>query len=110
MTVQTFDEYWLAYLAGHSKPTTRFLHYVGLFAAPLLGLAGSFFVTWWAFFVVAPLFYVIAYFTHPYLEHNSNKPFADRPLWSAIAFLRMLWLDLTGRLGKQIDRANAAQH
>jgi hypothetical protein len=105
--MQTFDEYWLAYLAGHARRSTRLLHYLGLFFAPLAGLAASIFVVWWAFFVVAPIFYVIAYFTHPLLEHNSNKPFADRPLWSAIALLRMLALDLTGQLGRQIARIDS---
>jgi len=42
------------------------------------------------------------------MEHNSNKPFAERPLWSAIALLRMLALDLTGRLGGQIARLDRA--
>ena len=108
MKAMSFDEYWLAYLAGHSKPMTRALHYIGLFFAPIIGLVGSIFFVWWAFFVVAPAFYAIAFFTHPLMEHNSNKPFADRPLWSAIALLRMLALDITGRLDFQMRRADAA--
>lgn len=106
MKTTSFDEYWLAYLAGHSKPMTRVLHYVGLFFAPIIGLAGSVFFAWWAFFVIAPFFYIVAFFTHPLMEHNSNKPFADRPLWSAVALLRMLALDVTGRLDKQVQRSN----
>ena len=43
MIVTSFDEYWLAYLEGHSKPMTRVLHYIGLFFAPIIGLAGSIF-------------------------------------------------------------------
>ncbi|WP_322414248.1 Mpo1-like protein [Mesorhizobium huakuii] len=46
MNPQTFDEYWLGYLAGHSKPSTRFIHYIGLFFAPLAGIAASFLVVW----------------------------------------------------------------
>lgn len=85
---------------------TRVLHYIGLFFAPIIGLAGSIFFTWWAFFIVAPVFCTIAFFTHPFMEHNSNRPFADRPLWSAIALLRMLALDITGCLDFQIRRAD----
>ena len=81
------------------------MHYIGLFFAPLAGIAG----------VVAaclvgvpdhiiPVFYVAALLTHPLLEHNSNKPFADRPLWSAMALLRTLALDLTGGLHRQIRK------
>jgi hypothetical protein len=101
---QTFDEYWLGYLAGHAKPATRFVHYLGLFFAPLAGIAASLLFAWWAFLVIIPVFYVAAFLTHPLLEHNSNKPFADRPLWSAIALLRMLALDLTGGLDRHIRR------
>lgn len=104
MNPRTFDEYWLGYLAGHSRPSTRYIHYLGLFFAPIVGAAASFFVVWWAFLVIVPLFYIAALLTHPFLEHNSNKPFADRPLWSAIALLRMLALDLTGGLGGQLKR------
>jgi len=64
MEPQTFDEYWLAYLTGHSKPLTRILHYLGLFFAPLIGLAGSIFLVWWAFFAIAPACYLVAFLTH----------------------------------------------
>ena len=108
MNMTSFDEYWLVYLAGHSRPMTRVLHYIGLFFAPIVGLAASIFLAWWAFFILAPFFYIVAFLTHPLMEHNSNKPFADRPLWSAIALLRMLALDVTGRLDRQIQRSNLA--
>ena len=104
MDPKTFDEYWLCYLAGHSRPSTRLVHYLGLFFAPIAGIAASFLVVWWAFLIIIPVFYLAALLTHPFLEHNSNKPFADRPLWSAIALLRMLALDLTGGLGRQLQR------
>ena len=106
MHPQTFDEYWLGYLEGHSKPATRFVHYIGLFFAPLA--AASFLLAWWAFLIIIPVCYIAALLTHPLLEHNSNKPFADRPLWSAIALLRMLALDLTGGLQRQIRRLDEA--
>ena len=109
MNPQTFDEYWLGYLAGHSKPTTRLVHYIGLFFAPLAGIAASLLFAWWAFLIIIPVFYVAALLTHPLLEHNSNKPFADRPLWSAMALLRMLALDLTGGLHRQIRRLDPTQ-
>jgi hypothetical protein len=109
MRSQTFDEYWLAYLSGHSRLSTRLVHYVGLFFAPLAGILASVVYAWWAFFVVAPVFYIAAFLTHPLIEHNTNKPFAERPVWSAIAFLRMLMLDLTGRLGTQIRRLDQTE-
>ena len=55
MHPQTFDEYWLGYLGGHSKPATRFVHYIGLFFAPLAGIAASFLLAWWAFLIIIPV-------------------------------------------------------
>ena len=101
---QTFDEYWLGYLAGHSKLKTRVFHYFGLFFGQLIGLTASFFVAWWAFFIIGPISYYIALISHEHVEGNSNKPFALRPLWSVISFFRMLLLDITGNLHKQIRR------
>jgi hypothetical protein len=104
MGSQTFDEYWLGYLSGHSRLSTRLVHYAGLFFAPVAGIVASVVFAWWAFFIVAPVFYVAAFLTHPLIEHNTNRPFAERPLWSAIAFLRMLMLEVTGRLGTEMRR------
>ena len=55
-----------------------------------------------------PVVYLAARETHPLLEANSNKQFAGRPLWSAIAFGKMLLLDLGGQMGGEIKRASAA--
>ena len=45
---------------------------------------------------------------------NSNKPYATRPLWSVVAFFRMMALDLTGQLHGQMSRLTpehfAAEH
>jgi hypothetical protein len=109
LSTQTYDAYWRAYLLGHASRTTRIVHYAGLFFAPLTGLAVAWATHWWAFFVIAPTFYLAAFLTHPLIEHNSNKPFADRPLWSAISLLRMLALDMAGRLGPQLRRAQEGQ-
>ncbi|WP_415753824.1 Mpo1-like protein [Pseudomonas leptonychotis] len=104
MEPQTFDEYWLSYLSGHAKPLTRALHYFGLFFGQLIGIAVSFYVAWWAFFIIGPVSYIIAFASHEHVEGNSNKPFALRPAWSVISFFRMLLLDLTGNLNKELSR------
>lgn len=104
MDAQTYDEYWLGYLAGHSKPLTRWLHYFGLFFGQIIGLALSFFVIWWAFFIVGPVSYFIAFISHEAVEHNTNEPFKTKPLWSVISFFRLMLLDMTGNLGKEMAR------
>jgi len=108
MDTQTFDEYWLGYLAGHSRIPTRIVHYIGLIFGPLAVLYLSFTWHWWAFFVGYPLFYLLALVTHPLFESNSNEPFARRAGWSVIALLRMLALDLTFQTGKQLERIRQA--
>jgi hypothetical protein len=104
--MKTFDEYWLSYLAGHSKPSTRVLHYFGLFFGQLLGLALSYWIYWWAFFIIGPVSYMIALLSHEHVEGNSNKPYATRPVWSVVSFFRMMLLDVVGRLKPEIERTN----
>jgi hypothetical protein len=108
MNKLTFDDYWLGYLAGHARPPTRLLHYFGLFFGQLLGLFLSFSYAWWAALIVCPLSYIIAYFSHEFVEGNSNKPYATRPVWSVVSFFRMLALDVTGQLGSQLARLTPA--
>ena len=103
MSTQSFDEYWRSYAMGHSKLSTRLVHYFGLIFGPLIGIFCSFFFVWWAFFVVYPICYITALITHPLFESNTNKEFANRPLWSVIALFRMLWLDITGRFSKHLQ-------
>ena len=101
----TWPQYWDAYLLRHSRLATRLVHYAGLFAVPLLGIA----LAWWwpqpLVLLAIPLVYVAAKATHPWLEGNSNEPFAERPYWSALAFGKMLLLDLTGQLGRELRQA-----
>ena len=104
METQTYDEYWLGYLAGHSKLSTRVYHYFGLFFGQVMGIAASITFVWWAFFVIGPTSYLIALVSHEHIEGNSNKPFAARPVWSTVSFFRMLALDMTGNLHKQMAR------
>jgi len=104
----SFDDYWLGYLAGHANPLTRVLHYFGLFFGQMLGLYFALAAAWWVALIVCPLSYYVAYLSHEWIEGNSNKPYATRPLWSIASFFRMLALDLTGRLGRQRARLTPA--
>lgn len=103
MTFQSFDQYWLAYLAAHSKPATRACHDVGTTLGLFVGIAASFIVVWWAFFVIGFIGYGIALASHPLVQ--KNRPFAKRPLWGFVSDLRMLGLAMTGRLQPHLRRA-----
>lgn len=109
MALQTYDEYWLGYLAGHSQPKTRYLHYLGLFIGPVSGILASLLWKWWAFFPIYAVSYYMAHESHPMMEGNSNKEFAKRPVWSVVSFFRMMLLDATGGLEKELQRALASQ-
>ncbi|WJN61135.1 DUF962 domain-containing protein [Pseudomonas sp. SO81] len=103
MTYESFDQYWLAYLAAHSKPATRVCHYIGTVLGLFLGIAASFFVVWWALLVLGPIGYGIALASHPLVQ--GNRPFATRPLWGLASDLRMLWFAVTNQLRPHIERA-----
>ena len=114
MNSTTYDEYWLGYLAGHARAVTRVFHYYGLFFGQVLGLYASYKYAWWAALVICPFSYYVAYLSHEWIEGNSNKPYATRALWSAISFFRMMGLELTGQIHRQIVRLTpehfAAEH
>ena len=106
MTHESFDQYWLAYLAAHSKPATRACHYIGTVFGLFIGIAASVFLVWWALLVLGPIGYGIALASHPLVQ--GNRPFATRPVWGLISDLRMLWLALTNRLDPHLQRAARA--
>jgi hypothetical protein len=100
---QTYSEFWGFYVAEHSQPMTRLLHFVGT----SLGIALLvFFIArgrWYffpAFFVVG---YAFAWFAHFVVE--KNKPASFRfPLWSFISDFKMMWYMVTGRMGREVAR------
>jgi hypothetical protein len=82
---------------------TRALHFTGTF----LGLALLFWSTAtgrWYFF---PLFFIVGYafawFAHFFVEKNRPATF-KHPLWSFISDFRMMWLMITGRMRREVDR------
>jgi hypothetical protein len=99
----TYDDYWLAYLAEHSRAGTRALHYIGTVLGLFVGLVAGVVVGWWAFVGLGVAGYGIALASHPLVQRN--RPFARQPLWGFASDLRMLGLALTGRLAPHLSRA-----
>ena len=85
---KTYREFWPRYLAEHSRPGTRNLHFLGtglgltLLAALLAG-------------------YGFAWIGHAVVERNRPATFTH-PLWSFISDFRMFGLWLRGRLGGEL--------
>ena len=98
-----FSEFWPHYVREHGRPATRRLHFAGtLFAVVCLILAIAMRQPWW--FFAAPLVgYGPAWIGHFFVEHNRPATFRH-PWWSLLGDLRMFWLMLTGRMGREIDR------
>lgn len=99
-----YNSYWLGYMEGHQKPLTRILHYFGLFFGQVFGIFASIFVVWWAYLIIGPVSYFVAFISHPLSQGNTNEPFKAMPLWSIASFFRMMLLDATGRFHDEISR------
>lgn len=103
--LRTYAEFWDFYVAEHSKPLTRILH----FAGTTLGIALLiYFVASgrWYFF---PLFFVVGYafawFAHFVVEKNRPATF-KYPVWSFISDFKMIAYMLAGRMGKEVERVS----
>ena len=102
---QNFTEFWPTYLEAHSKPATRLVHFMGPPAGaawvagcvatgnPLLALAAP-------LVIYGPLFA-----SHWLIEGNQPKSFGH-PLWSVMGELKLMYLGLTGGLGKELEHLN----
>lgn len=100
---ETFQDFWPRYLADHSHPANRALHYVGslaAFAALLLAaIIGD-----WRIALAAPLLgYGPAWVGHFFIERNRPATFRH-PLWSLRGDLRMVMLWCRGDIGAELAR------
>lgn len=102
----SYGEFWRRYLAAHSDPRTRGLHYIGtglgLTALIVAGVTRD-----WRWLIAAPVAgYALAWLGHLVFEHNRPETLGH-PAWSLISDLRMLGLFAAGRLGRELRRADA---
>src|SRR5436190_5578996 len=97
----TYPEFWRRYLAAHSDPRTRGLHYLGTsLAVAAIGAAAV--ERDWRWLLAAPVAgYALAWLGHLKFEHNRPETFGH-PLWSLVSDFRMLGMFLLGRLGHEL--------
>ena len=101
--VTRYADFWPIYLREHSKPATRWVHYVGTLAGvSCLLLAVVLRSPWWipAGLVIA---YGAAWLAHGLIERNKPATF-QYFAWSLVSDFRMLGLALTGRLDAELRR------
>ena len=101
----TYPEFWRRYLAAHADPRTRGLHYAGTSLATA-AIATAAVARDWRWLAAAPIAgYALAWLGHFKFEHNRPETFGH-PVWSLISDFRMFGLFLSGRLGKELRRAD----
>jgi hypothetical protein len=104
LKAESYAEFWPLYLAEHSKPQTRLLHFLGTgLGLVLLALALAT-ATWWLLLPALVSGYGFAWAAHFFVERNRPATFSY-PLWSFISDFRMFFLWLIGALDKEL-----AQH
>jgi hypothetical protein len=94
---KSFSEFWPYYLAEHSRPATRLLHYIGSLAGLTVIVALVAVGKWWLFPLAFVPGYAMAWIGHFFVEKNRPATFTY-PLWSFMGDWKMLGLMLTGRL------------
>lgn len=93
----SFADFWPHYLAEHSKPATRMLHYVGTVTAIGFVITLIAIGRWWLFPIAFVPGYAFAWTAHFFIEKNRPATFTY-PLWSFMGDWKMLALMLAGRL------------
>lgn len=104
--IANYAEFWDYYVAEHSQPLTRFLHFVGT----LLGLILLVWIFRTGSWIYLPLCFVCGYafawFAHFFVEHNKPATF-KYPLWSFVSDYKMVFYMLTGRMNREVERVRA---
>jgi hypothetical protein len=100
---RNYDEFFVFYLQQHRSPGNRALHVTGTALGILTVIAAvALHHPWWALLWL-PIAYGCAWTGHFLLEKNKPATFGY-PFWSFISDFRMLWLMLTGQLGKWLTK------
>ena len=103
--IKTYAEFWDFYVAEHSQPLTRYLH----FAGTMLGLVLLARIVRGGNWLYLPLpivvGYAFAWFSHFYVEHNRPATF-KYPFWSYISDYKMVFYMLIGRMDGEVERVS----
>ena len=101
---QSFEEFWAFYLSQHLHPMTQRVHAMATATATAVGL-GALARRKWRLFAASPLFaYRPAFVSHWIWEKNNPVVLAKgKPIWAAMADIRMVLKVFTGRISGDAD-------
>jgi hypothetical protein len=103
--IQSFAEFWPFYVREHSLPACRALHFVGS-TLVLVVIAAAATHNWWLLLAAPVVGYGFAWIGHFVIEKNKPASF-KYPLWSFIADWKMWAMILVGRMGSEVQKAQA---
>ena len=98
-----YEDFWPQYLAEHSKPATRLLHFFGTALGLVILALAIATATWWLLVPALVSGYAFAWGAHFFIERNRPATFSY-PLWSFISDFRMFFLWLIGALDRELQR------
>jgi len=101
---ETFAEFFPYYLAEHSLPVCRALHYAGTILASASVVYALYSQTWWMLLLFPVIGYGFAWTGHFVFEKNRPATF-DYAKWSLMGDYKMLGLWLTGKIGPAMEDA-----
>lgn len=99
----SYREFWPFYLAQHSEPGTRALHYFGTALGLVLAVYAVATATWPALLLAVASGYLFAWIGHIFIQQNRPATF-QYPLWSFLSDFRMFGFWLSGRLGRELKK------
>jgi len=102
---RTFAEFWPYYLAEHSRPATRWFHFLGTVVWLSLLAVALVTLTLWLLAVMPFAAYGLAWFSHFFIERNQPATF-KYPFFSLLADHKMAFYMVTGQLGRELARHN----
>ncbi len=103
--IETYSEFWDFYVAEHSQPLTRLLHFIGTSLGIVL-------LVWFirnGTYLYIPLCFVVGYafawVSHFFVEKNKPASF-KYPLWSFISDYKMMFFMLIGKMNAEVERVS----
>jgi len=104
--IKSYGEFWPYYVAEHSKPATRALHFAGTITATTCLVLLFVFGKWYWFPLSFVPGYGAAWIAHFFIEHNRPATF-KYPLWSFISDYKMVGLMLVGKMKDEVVRVTS---